>query len=197
MPFEIYNTDYNGFINILGTVHFTRRSLEEAHYTVRETGTRDLAIELDTSRFSILNGDCNRCPVREPCPAKCEFIGACDALGNVDANIWLIDMSQEEMRRRVRGLMNPWAAASVWRVLMEERNVLMAARLAWITSKRIDEGKKPNVLALVGAAHVRGIRELLKDPVTIRESLQALSLPYSPPTLIRRVGISGGQQVLN
>jgi pheromone shutdown protein TraB len=231
MPSEIYNMEYNDFVDLLGTAHFTRRSIEEARRAVETTGTKDLAIELDLRRFSLLNGRCSTCAKRGICTTKCEFIVASDALGNVDANIWLIDMSEEEMRRRVWRLHNSWAhhrsfypfheagdndvpwlwekgfkeeatrrsmdnlerlrtvAPNICRVLIEERNAIMAARLAWIATKRMDEGEKPNILALVGAAHVQGIKRLLENPKTIRESLQALSLPYSPPTLIRRISV--------
>jgi len=231
MSYEIYNVDYNNFINILGTAHFTRRSFQEARRAVETTKTRDLAVELDLKRFSVLNGACSMCSKRGVCTAKCEFIEASEALGNMDANIWLIDMSEEEMRNRVWSLSNNWAphrsfhpfrgfgdndipwlwekgykeeatrrsmenlerlrivAPNLSRVLIEERNALMAARLAWITTKRMDEGEKPNILALVGAAHVQGIKRLLENPETIKESLQALSLPYSPPTLIRRISV--------
>jgi pheromone shutdown protein TraB len=231
MPSEIYNVDYNDFVELLGTAHFTRRSLKEAREAVETTGTRDLAIELDQKRFSLLNGVCSTCPKRETCANKCEFIEASEALGNVDANIWLIDMTEEENRNRVWRLPNPWAphrnfyffhgvegdniprlwekgfkeeatrqsienlerlriaAPNIYRVLIEERNAIMAARLAWIATKRMDEGEKPKILALVGAAHVQGIKRLLENPETIKESLQALSLPYSPPTLIRRISV--------
>jgi len=234
MPFEIYDTDYNGFIHILGTAHFTRRSIQEAHEAVEKTGTKDLAIELDPRRFSLLNGACLACPRHGICTTKCEFIEASEALGNVDANIWLIDMSENQMRGRIRQLMTPMEASrgpfpafrimgderlpwlweqgykdevirssqqmlealqrafpSIWRVLIKERNALMAARLAWIASKRIDEGEKPDILALTGAAHVEEIEELLKNPINIKENLRRLELPFSPPTLIRRVGIMG------
>jgi len=231
MPSEIYNVDYNGFINVLGTAHFTRRSLKEARQSVETTGTRDLAIELDLKRFSLLNGTCSTCPKRGVCTTKCEFIEASEALGNVDANIWLIDMSEEEIRNRVWRLPNSWAphrsfypfhgvggndipwlwekgfkeeatrrsmdnlerlrivAPNLRRVLIEERNAIMAARLAWIATKRMDEGEKPNILALVGAAHVQGIKRLLENPETIKESLRTFSLPYSHPTLIRRISV--------
>ncbi len=231
MSSEIYNVDYTKFINILGTAHFTRRSLREARRAVEATGTKDLAIELDLRRFSLLNGACSTCPKIGTCTAKCEFIEASEALGNVDANIWLIDMSEEEMSRRVWRLPQPqiprrfffpfprtgdndipwlWEkgfkeeatrrsmenleklriiAPNLCRVLIEERNALMAARLAWIATKRMDEREEPNILALVGAAHVQGIKKLLENPETIKESLQALSLPCSPPTLIRRISV--------
>jgi len=229
---EIYDVDYNDFIRILGTAHFTRRSIQEAREAVRATGTRDLAIELDPGRFNHLNGACAMCPRQGTCMAKCEFIEACQALGNVNANIWLIDMAQDQMGRRIRQLITPAEASrgslfplnwigdermpwlwergfkdevirqsqeglealrsafpTVWRVLIQERNALMAARLAWIASKGLDEGRKPKILALVGAAHVTGIQELLRSPVGIRESLRKLRLPYTPPTLIRRISV--------
>ena len=76
-------------------------------------------------------------------------------------------------------------------VLIKERNALMAARLAWIASKRMDAGEKPNILALTGAAHVEEIKELLRNPMSIKGNLRGLRLPFSPPTLVRRVGIMG------
>ncbi len=51
----------------------------------------------------------------------------------------------------------------IWRVLIEERNALMAARLASIVSNIIERGGKPNVLALIGAAHVEGVKKLKKS----------------------------------
>lgn len=234
MPFEIYDTDYNNFVHILGTSHFTRRSIQEAQRAIKKTGTRDLAIELDPRRFSLLNSACLTCPRRETCTTKCEFIEASEAIGNVDANIWLIDMSENQIGGRIKQLINPIEASrgafsvfsimgdkrlpwlwergykdevirssrkrlealrlafpSVWRVLIKERNALMAARLAWIASKRMDEGEKPNILALTGAAHVEEIKELLRHPINIKENLRRLRLPFSPPTLVRRVGIRG------
>ena len=165
------------------------------------------------------------------CTAKCEFIGATEALGNVDANIWLIDMSEQEIQQRIRHLTTPtwicriripfineedeetqlWEegykdevlnsyqrrlgnlrrhAPAVWRVLIDERNTLMAVRLAWIATEKLREEKKPNILALVGAAHVTGIKELLKQPITIKENLKRFSLTFAPPTLIRRISVN-------
>ena len=78
---------------------------------------------------------------------------------------------------------------SVWRVLIDERNALMAARLAWISSKNLDEGQKPNILTFVGAAHVEGIRDLLQHPLQIRDHLRTFNLSLTDPTLIRRVAV--------
>ena len=221
MGTKIRDMDHTGCVRILGTIHFTRRSAEEACRAVRETGARDLAIELDKGRFDLLNRLCAQCPKEGSCPSKCEFLRASESLGNVDANIWLIDMSEAEIWRRIEALAGPrarlggprassWAgdgglpwpwegdlgagalrriAPAVQRVLIEERNALMAARLAAIASGLIDRGAVPNVLALVGAAHVDGLRRLLRDPKSIKEALDGLGLPFSPPALVRKIRI--------
>lgn len=234
METEILNIDYNEYVNLLGTAHFTRRSLWEAHEAVRKLKPTDLAVELDMQRFQFLNRRCASCPERERCAGKCEFIGAADALGNVDANIWLIDMSERKITNRIRQLLPPsrlwwlsfvsfpfrhrsddevwlWEkgykdevldrharrlevlrtrAPHVWRVLIDERNVLMAARLAWIVTQELSKGESVRVLALTGAAHVNGIRELLGSPVQIEGELRKLGLRFTVPRLIRRVNVN-------
>jgi pheromone shutdown protein TraB len=188
MHAEIYNTVYNEFIQILGTTHFTRRSLFDAYRAVNKLKPTDLAIELDSERFQGLNKQCASCTENQTCKHKCEFIGAVDALGNVDANIWLIDMTRPQFRQRTRMFASQ---ALVWRVLLDERDTLMAARLAWIATESLKAEKQPNVLALVGAAHVKGIRRLLENPPEIKENLYQLTLEFTPPTLVRRIRIDG------
>jgi pheromone shutdown protein TraB len=231
MQTEIYDIDYNEYISLVGTAHFTKRSLYDAYQAVKRMQPTDLAVELDLKRFRILNAACRTCTRRQVCTTRCEFIGATEALGNVDANIWLIDMSEHEIRQRIRQLTAPtwifrvtipffhkedemtrlWErgfkdevidtyrrrlerlrerAPAVWRVLIDERNTIMAARLAWITSEKLREHKKPNILAFVGAAHVEEIKRLLSNPVTIKENLQKLVLTFTPPTLIRRISVN-------
>jgi pheromone shutdown protein TraB len=233
---EILDLDYNKHVRLLGTAHFTKRSLMEAYEAVRRLTPTDLAIELDMERFTFLNLRCTSCPERESCAGRCEFVGATDALGNVDANIWLIDMSEAEIRERVRRLLPPsrlwWVsfagfpfwrrsdgddevelwergfkdevlerysrklevlrvrAPHVWRVLIDERNALMAARLAWIVTQKLNHGEEARVLTLTGAAHVDGISKLLGSPVRIGEELQRLGLRFSAPRLIRRVSVN-------
>jgi len=65
----------------------------------------------------------------------------------------------------------------------------MAARLAWIATETLRAEGKPNILAVVGAAHVKGISGLLKNPVEIKENLQGLNLEFTHPTLVRRIQI--------
>ncbi len=233
MKSQIYNLDYNNYISLVGTAHFTRRSLQDAYEAVRQLQPSDLAIELDMRRFRILNNACSACPRRATCTSKCEFIAATEAIGNVDTNIWLIDMSEREIGQRIRRLMAPrWTwlsrvripfvpreddvtrlweqgykdevlnsyqrrlerlrhgAPHVWRVLIDERNTLMAVRLAWIASEKLREEEEPKILTLVGAAHVDGIKTLLKEPIAIKENLRRLNLNFTPPTLIRRISIN-------
>jgi pheromone shutdown protein TraB len=66
----------------------------------------------------------------------------------------------------------------------------MAVRLAWIASEKLREEEQPNILALVGAAHVAGIKNLLERPTTIQENLRRFSLIFTPPTLIRRISVN-------
>jgi len=185
---EIYNTDYNQFVHVLGTTHFTQRSHLDAYRAVDQLKPTDLAIELDMERFQKLNSTCATCPRNKRCANKCEFIGAADALGNMDANIWLIDMSRSQFVQRTH--LFP-SRALMWQVLIDERDTIMAARLAWIASKGLKAEGNPNILALVGAAHVKGIKSFLRNPMAIRKNLQRFKLPFTPPTLVRRVQIVG------
>jgi len=228
---QIHDTDYNQYVDLIGTAHFTRRSLNDAYDAIESRKPRDIALELDWRRFTQLNTACLNCPRGGSCKGICEFIGATEALGNTNANIWLIDMTEREMRYRMRRRTTPYERSqrriprrysadedsiwlweqgykervindskrhietgrrhfpSVWRVLIDERNALMAARLAWISSKNLDEGKKPSILTFVGAAHVEGIRDLLQHPLQIRDHLRTFNLSFTDPTLIRRVAV--------
>ena len=180
--------DYSQFVHILGTTHFTQRSLLDAYHAINYLKPTDLAIELDMERFKELNSMCAECPDNNRCPNKCEFIGATDALGNVDGNIWLIDMTRHQFRQRAQMFIS---RARMWRVILNERDTLMAARLAWITTETIKAEREPNVLALVGAAHVKGIRNLIKNPLEIKEKLNQLNLEFTPPKLVKRIQITG------
>ena len=228
---EIFNINYNQHVDLVGTAHFTRRSINDAYESIKSFNPKDVAIELDWSRFKHLNIACLNCPKRGSCKGLCEFTGAAEALGNVDANIWLIDMTEQEIRSRIRSRMTPFERSrmglkvyrkvdgdpiqlwergfkdkvlnnskrqiealrklfpSVWRVLIDERNALMAVRLAWIASKNLNEGKNSKILTFVGAAHVEGIKDLLSNPLIIKGQLKKFNLSFTEPTLIRRVAI--------
>jgi pheromone shutdown protein TraB len=184
MQTSIYNIDYSQLIHILGTTHFSRRSFHEACTAVAQLKPTDLAIELDMKRYEMLNSDCSACSENTRCTRKCEFIAAVEALGNRNTNIWLIDMSRSEFWRRMYRVQ---ARSSYWRVLLHERDTLMAARLAWIATRSLKNEVTPKVLALVGASHEKGVKSLLRNPFDLRDRLKRLGLVFTPPTLIRRV----------
>ena len=228
---KLYDIDYNNYVDIIGTAHFTRRSINDAYKSIKSLKPEDIAIELDQKRFERLNTACLNCSKRGSCLGLCEFTGAAEALGNVNANIWLIDMTIQEINQRIRNrtllykmylppsyrylVEDPiwlWEKGykervnknsekematlrkifpSVWQVLIDERNALMSARIAWIASKNAREEKQSKILALVGAAHVEGIRELLGKPLLMKHRFAELGLPFTVPTLIRRVAIRG------
>ena len=228
---KIFNVDYNQYVDIVGTAHFTRRSINDAYESIKSLNPEDVAIELDWKRFRHLNTVCIGCPKTDSCKGLCEFTAASEALGNVDANVWLIDLTEQEIQRRIRSKMTSSERArigfllshnsdkdsvwmwekgfkdevinnskkeieasrrlfpSLWQVLIDERNTSMAAKLAWIASKNIVEGKKSKILTFVGAAHLDGISALLRDPFLVKDQLKRFDLKFTKPTLIRRVEI--------
>jgi uncharacterized protein YbaP (TraB family) len=76
-------------------------------------------------------------------------------------------------------------APTLYRALIEERNLVMAARLLEVAA-----GSSGKVLVLVGGAHVEGMKELLSDSERIYSGMRRLGLNYSPPVRIRRVAVS-------
>ncbi len=80
---DIFNIDYTTLIGILGTEHFTQRSIIGALQAVKQSGTRELALELDPKRFSVLNRLCISCPRKKYCSSKCEFIIASEARAGI------------------------------------------------------------------------------------------------------------------
>jgi pheromone shutdown protein TraB len=232
---EILNTNYNKYVDLIGTAHFTRRSINDVYNAINSCKPKDVAVELDWGRFRALSQVCLECPKRGSCVGICEFTSTSEALGNVDANIWLIDMTEREMGQRIRSRITPYEIynmhvpayhhadenpvwlwekgykekvvydskmqieaqrrvfPSVWSVLIDERNTLMAARLAWLASKNINEGNKSKILTFVGAAHVDGIKDLLAEPIVIKDNLRRFDLPLTEPTRIRRVAVQEAQ----
>jgi pheromone shutdown protein TraB len=67
----------------------------------------------------------------------------------------------------------------------------MAARLTWITSERLSANEPCRVPAVVGAAHVKGIKQMLNNPQLIPRNLREFELPFTPPTLMRRIEVMG------
>jgi len=61
--------------------------------------------------------------------------------------------------------------------------------LASIASNKLEKKENPKLLALLGAAHIKGIKSLLQNPKSIQRALKKLNLTYTPPTLIKRIKV--------
>lgn len=51
---EILDVDYNEHVDLVGTAHFTRRSISDAYEALRSLNPVDVAFELDWRRFQLL-----------------------------------------------------------------------------------------------------------------------------------------------
>ena len=79
------------------------------------------------------------------------------------------------------GLMKE-AFPTLWRVLIVERNVFMACSILSVVSHYLDSGLKEfTVVAVVGAAHVAGIQELLQHPTDALKALEGLGIGFRKP----------------
>ncbi|MFQ6075599.1 MAG: hypothetical protein ACE5Z5_05640 [Candidatus Bathyarchaeia archaeon] len=78
---------------------------------------------------------------------------------------------------------------TLWRVLILERNALMACRLIFIVSQYVEKSLEDfKVVVLTGAAHVKGLRELLTRPREAFQLLNHFGIAFSQPPLIKRTG---------
>jgi len=99
--------NYLRHVRLLGTAHWSQRSITDAVNAVNTMNPQAICIELDKRRFDFLRRACFECPRFGNCTEKCEFVAATDALGNQDADIWLIDMDENEIAERIRSRATP------------------------------------------------------------------------------------------
>ncbi|MEM3526626.1 MAG: TraB domain-containing protein [Candidatus Jordarchaeaceae archaeon] len=79
---------------------------------------------------------------------------------------------------------------SLWEVLIEQRNSLMAVRLHYIIRNYLDKGLKDfKILVVTGAAHVPGLKEMLKNPELAFETIKKYGIEQTPPFRIRRLKV--------
>jgi len=76
---------------------------------------------------------------------------------------------------------------SLYRVLIIERNLLMAGRLMEVESQLA--APQARLLVLMGMAHIDGVRELLREPERVSEGFDRYGLNYSSPIRIRRARV--------
>ena len=76
---------------------------------------------------------------------------------------------------------------TLWRVLILERNALMACRLVYLISQYLNKGLKDfKIVVFIGAAHVEGTRALLEKPRSAFQLLDQFGIAFSPPNMIIR-----------
>ena len=77
---------------------------------------------------------------------------------------------------------------SLHRVLIIERNLMMAARLMEVERQLADA--QTRVLVLMGMAHVHRVQQLLREPERVSEGFDRYGLNYSSPIRIRRARVN-------
>lgn len=79
---------------------------------------------------------------------------------------------------------------TLWKVLIEQRNSLMAARLYYIIKNYLDKGLKDfKILVVTGAAHLPGLKEMLQNPELAFETMKKYGIKPTPPFLIKRLKV--------
>ena len=75
---------------------------------------------------------------------------------------------------------------TLWKVLILERNIFMACSLIYLILHYLARGLQEfKILLLVGAAHVEGIQQLLKQPTKAFQALDSLGISFRKPYAIQ------------
>ena len=102
--------------------------------------------------------------------------------GRREEAMHLFDSNTRVMRR---------AFPSLWSVLIVQRNALMAARLIYIIEGYLEKGLKDfKILVVTGAAHVEGLREMLRNPELAFETMRRYGIRFTPPYRIKRLRVN-------
>jgi len=133
----------------------------------------------------ILTGKLTKPEGQGPFPALV-LLHACDGLRE---DVYLPWMKRLRTWGYVALLVDSFGPRGEFNLCADERNLLMAARLACIASKNMSEKIKSKILTFVGAAHVEGIKKYLENPILIKNDLKRYGLKYTEPFLIRRVSV--------
>ncbi len=79
---------------------------------------------------------------------------------------------------------------SLWTVLIDQRNALMALRLYHIINSYLDKGLKDfKILVVTGAAHVPGLKKMLRNPELAFKTLRGYGIRDTPPYRIKRIRV--------
>ncbi len=75
---------------------------------------------------------------------------------------------------------------TLWKVLILERNIFMACGLIYLILHYLESGLKEfKIIFLVGAVHVEGIKQLLKQPKKAFQALENLGICFRKPYAIK------------
>lgn len=103
-PLVIHDVDYLRFTDFVGTAHFSRRSISDVLTAVRTTEPVGICLELCPFRYAYLRTVQEDPLKRGLSSLTSEFVAAVDLLGDMDVDVWLIDMNQEEIAARILAL---------------------------------------------------------------------------------------------
>jgi pheromone shutdown protein TraB len=140
----------------------------EIHARIRHTATnREIRDWLRASRYIVSNQE--------------EGLKLWEA-GQREEAMHIFDTNTEIMRRTF---------PTLWKVLIEQRNALMATRLYYIIKNYLDKGLKDfKILVVTGAAHVPGLKEMLQNPELALETMKKYGIKPTPPFRIKRLKVS-------
>lgn len=75
---------------------------------------------------------------------------------------------------------------TLWKVLILERNIFMACSLIYLILHYLESGLQEfKIILLVGAAHVEGIKQLLKQPKKAFQALESLGISFRKPYAVK------------
>lgn len=103
-PFTIHDVDYLRFLDFVGTAHFSRRSISDALTAVRTTKPVGICLELCPFRYAYLKTVQEDPLKRGLSSLQNEFVATVDLLGDMEVEVWPIDMNQEEIAARILAL---------------------------------------------------------------------------------------------
>lgn len=71
---------------------------------------------------------------------------------------------------------------TLWKVLIVERNIFMACSIIYVILHYLESGLQEfKIIFLVGAAHVEGIKQLIKHPKKAFQALESLGISFRKP----------------
>ena len=93
--------NYNKFVKFVGTAHFSERSFSDVVEALNSPNIIATCLELCPYRYEYLRNLCNTCLLKNSCSKKCEFVIAVDTFNFSKIDVWLLDLTQEEIAAQI------------------------------------------------------------------------------------------------